>query len=76
MIIRFEENQALTETTGSVAWSRQEDNNYIHPADEGPDGDGQVGDRLYEGTPGHARRERLKDLLFDSPHSKAVRRAE
>jgi hypothetical protein len=76
MIIRFEENQALTETTGSVAWSRQEDNNYIHPADEGPDWDGQVGDRLYEGTPGHARRERLKDLLFDSPHSKAVRRAE
>jgi len=75
MIIWFEENQGLTETNGTVTWAHQEDNNPIHGAeDEGPDGDEQVGDRLYEGTPGHACHERLKDLLLDSPHSRAVHR--
>lgn len=75
MIIRFEEEHALTEDQGSVKWSCQEARNFMsQEAAEGPDDNDQVGDRLYEGTPGHARHERLMDLLFDSPHSKAQHR--
>jgi hypothetical protein len=68
MIIRFEENQALIETTSSVAWAHQEDNNNTG-------GDRQVDNRLYEGTPGHVCCERLKDFLFDSPYSRVVHRS-
>jgi hypothetical protein len=75
MIIRFEEHRGHIGSSGSVTWAYQEDNNSTQGAEnEGPDGNEQVGDRLYEGTPGHTQREKLKDLLFDSPHSKAQRR--
>jgi hypothetical protein len=72
MIIQFEENHGLKGATGSVKWAHQEDNNPTPGAgNEGPDGNAQVHDRLYEGTPGHAYHERLKNLLFDSPHTRA-----
>ena len=75
MIIRFEENRALTETSGTLRWACQEDNGPLPGAEnDGPDGNEQVGDRSYEGTPGHTHRERLKNLLFDSPYSRAQRR--
>jgi hypothetical protein len=75
MIIRFEEHRGLKEKKGSVDWARQEATNPTHTGEaEGPDGNEQIGDRLYEGTPGHACRERLMDDLFDSPYSDAQRR--
>ncbi|KAG2155173.1 uncharacterized protein EDB93DRAFT_1101766 [Suillus bovinus] len=74
MIIQFEEQRGLKEDKGTMDWAHEEGNNIPIGEGEGPDGNEQIGDRLYEGTPGHALCERLIDELFDSSHSRAQRR--